>query len=159
MSKKPQLYKFKDIENRLHTLEPGKSYIKPFVTSKVSDTMCGGLNFLNKVSVPWDLTCDEIIYCMEGTFRLTCDDKCYICNPGDVLYIPRDNHIAYECDEKCIIFYAAYPHDWKQHKILYISHHTHRQYDYHVEYKEHLQGYKYRIHPRRSDGKCLSYNR
>ena len=33
MSKKPQLYKFKDIENRLHTLEPGKSYIKPFVTS------------------------------------------------------------------------------------------------------------------------------
>ena len=55
MSKKPQLYKFKDIENRLHTLEPGKSYIKPFVTSKVSNTMCGGLNFLNKVSVPWDL--------------------------------------------------------------------------------------------------------
>ena len=75
MSKKPQLYKFKDIENRLHTLEPGKSYIKPFVTSKVSNTMCGGLNFLNKVSVPWDLTCDEIIYCMEGTFRLTCDES------------------------------------------------------------------------------------
>ena len=22
--------------------------------------------------------------------------------------------IAYECDEKCIIFYAAYPHDWKK---------------------------------------------
>ena len=76
--------------------------------------MCGGLNFLNKVSVPWDLTCDEIIYCMEGTFRLTCDGQSYICNPGDVLYIPKDNHIAYECDEKCVIFYAAYPHDWKQ---------------------------------------------
>ena len=106
MSKKPQLYKFKDIENRLHTLEPGKSYIKPFVTSKVSDTMCGGLNFLNKVSVPWDLTCDEIIYCMEGTFRLRCDGTSYICNPGDVLYIPKDNHIAYECDEKCVIFYV-----------------------------------------------------
>ena len=92
MSNKPQLYKFKDIENRLHTLEPGKSYIKPFVTSKVSNPMCGGLNFLNKVSVPWDLTCDEIIYCMEGTFRLTCDGQSYICNPGDVLYIPKDNH-------------------------------------------------------------------
>jgi len=39
MSKEPQLYKFKDIEHRLHTLEPGKSYIKPFVTSKVSNTM------------------------------------------------------------------------------------------------------------------------
>ena len=31
-----------------------------------------------------------------------------------MLYIPRDNQIAYECDEKCVIFYAAYPHDWKQ---------------------------------------------
>ena len=74
MKKVPQLYKFSEIKHRLQTLEPGKSYIKPFVTSKVSDTMCGGLNFLNKVSVPWDLTCDE----------------------------------------KCVIFYAAYPHDWKQ---------------------------------------------
>ena len=26
------------------------------------------LNFLNNISVPWDLTCDEIIYCMKGTF-------------------------------------------------------------------------------------------
>ena len=111
---KPKLYKFSDIEHRLHTLEPGQTYIKPFVTSAVSDTMCGGLNFLNQVSVPWELTCDEIIYCMKGTFRLTCDGESYICNPGDVLYIPRDNHIAYECDEKCIIFYAAYPHDWKK---------------------------------------------
>ena len=72
------------------------------------------LNFLNNISVPWDLTCDEIIYCMKGTFRLTCNGESYICNPGDVLYVPRDNHIAYECDEKCIIFYAAYPHDWKK---------------------------------------------
>ncbi|MDB9934020.1 AraC family ligand binding domain-containing protein, partial [Candidatus Thioglobus sp.] len=100
MSNKPQLYKFGDIEHRLHTLEPGQSYIKPFVTSAVSDTMCGGLNFLNQVSVPWELTCDEIIYCMEGTFRLTCDGDSYNCNPGDVLYIPKDNSIAYECDEK-----------------------------------------------------------
>ena len=48
MKKAPQLYKFSEIKHRLQTLEPGKSYIKPFVTSKVSDTMCGGLNFLNK---------------------------------------------------------------------------------------------------------------
>ena len=58
MKKAPQLYKFSEIKHRLQTLEPGKSYIKPFVTSKVSDTMCGGLNFLNKVSVPWDFSDD-----------------------------------------------------------------------------------------------------
>jgi len=54
MKKTPQLYKFSEIRRRLQTLDPGKSYIKPFVTRKVSDTMCGGLNFLIKVSVPWD---------------------------------------------------------------------------------------------------------
>ena len=47
---------------------------------------------------------------MKGTFRLTCNGESYVCSPGDVLYIPKDNHIAYECDEKCIIFYASYPH-------------------------------------------------
>ena len=31
-----------------------------------------------------------------------------------MFFIFPDNHIAYECDEKCVIFYAAYPHDWKQ---------------------------------------------
>ena len=68
MSNKPQLYKFGDIEHRLHTLEPGQRYIKPFVTSAVSDTMCGGLTFLNQVSVPWVLTSDATLYCTDGTF-------------------------------------------------------------------------------------------
>ena len=45
MDKKPKLYKFTDIEHRYQTLEPGGTYIKPFVTSKVSNTMCGGLKF------------------------------------------------------------------------------------------------------------------
>ena len=33
MKKVPQLYKFSEIKHRLQTLEPGESYIKPFVTS------------------------------------------------------------------------------------------------------------------------------
>ena len=114
MGSKPQLYKFDSIKERYRTLEPGGTYIKPFVTSKVSETMCGGINVLNDIQVPWDLTCDEIVYCLEGTFRLVCNGESYVCNPGDVLYIPKDNHISYEADEKCVIFYAAYPHNWKQ---------------------------------------------
>ena len=100
MDKKPKLYKFKDIENRFQTLEPGGTYIKPFVTSKVSNTMCGGLNFLNNISVPWDLTCDEIIYCMKGTFRLTCDGETYICNPIQrqlYVYLFKNKRTHYLC--------------------------------------------------------------
>ena len=34
-------------------------------------------------------------------------------NPGDLRYVLKDNRVKYECDDKCVIFYAAYPVDWK----------------------------------------------
>ncbi len=71
-------------------------------------------NFLNNVSVPWKLTCDELIYCHQGTFRLMCDGEAYVLNPGDMMLVPKDNEIAYEADGKCVIFYAASPVDRKQ---------------------------------------------
>jgi len=30
------------------------------------------------------------------------------------MYVPKDNHVIYEADEKCVIFYAAYPVNWKE---------------------------------------------
>ena len=110
----PTVFRFSEVEHRLHDLPPGKSYIKPFVTTKISDSMCGGLNFLNDVSVPWDLTCDELIYCHEGQFRLVVDEVDYVLNPGDLMFAPKDMHVKYESDQKCVIFYAAFPVDWKQ---------------------------------------------
>ncbi|WP_271271621.1 cupin domain-containing protein [Aliamphritea hakodatensis] len=110
----PTLFKFSDIENRLVELEPGGTYIKPWVNTKVSESMAGGVNFLNNVSVPWNLEVDEIIFVKEGNFRLIADGEPYQCAPGDVLYMPKGMDVKYECDEKCVIFYAVYPVDWKQ---------------------------------------------
>ena len=110
----PTVFRFSEVEHRLHDLPPGKSYIKPFVTTKISESMCGGLNFLNDVSVPWDLTCDELIYCHQGQFRLVVDEVDYVLNPGDLMFAPKDMHVKYESDQKCVIFYAAFPVDWKQ---------------------------------------------
>ena len=72
---KPIVFKLSGVEHRLHELPEGKTYIKPFVNVRNSESMAGGLNFLNKVSVPWSLTCDEMIYCHQGTFRLVCDGQ------------------------------------------------------------------------------------
>ena len=30
------------------------------------------------------------------------------------MFVPEDNHISYEADDRCAIFYAAYPRNWKQ---------------------------------------------
>lgn len=115
---KPTLYRFDDIKPRLDTLPEGKSYIKAWISTHNSESMTGGLNFLNNVSVPWHLTVDEIIYCMQGQFRLVVEEDgkedTYLLNPGDVIWCPKNMHIRYECDEKCVIFYAVHPVDWKQ---------------------------------------------
>ena len=110
----PIVFRLSEIEHRLHALPEGETYIKPFATVRNSESMAGGLNFLNKVSVPWKLTCDELIFCHQGTFRLICDGVAYVLEPGDMMLVPKDNDIAYEADEKCVFFYAAYPVDWKQ---------------------------------------------
>jgi len=111
---KPIVFKRQDIQHRKESLQEGGTYIKPFVTVRNSDSMAGGVNFLNNVSIPWDLTCDEIIYCHEGNFRLVCDGQAFDLAPGDMMYVPKDNHIAYESDGECTIFYAASPVNWKQ---------------------------------------------
>lgn len=111
---KPIVFPMAEIEDRLNELPEGKTYIKPWATVRNCESMAGGLNFLNRVSVPWRLTCDELIYCHTGTFRLMCDGEAYVLEPGDMMLVPKDNDIAYESDEKCVIFYAAYPVDWKQ---------------------------------------------
>ena len=102
----PSVFRISEIQDRIDNLPANGTYIKPFVNVEVSESMAGGINCLNKISVPWDLTCDELIYCLEGTFRLVVDEINYELNRGDMMYVPKDNHVKYECDEKCIIFYA-----------------------------------------------------
>ena len=86
MGNKPQLMKWDLVEDRYNAIgeKDSDTYIKPMVTSAFSETMCGGINVLKNIVVPWDLTCDEIIYVLEGMFRLTCDGETYICNRGEI---------------------------------------------------------------------------
>ena len=43
-----------------------------------------------------------------------CDGEAYNLGPGDMMFVPKGNHIAYETDDECSIFYAAFPVNWKQ---------------------------------------------
>ncbi len=116
---KPTLYKFEDVKPRLDELPEGKSYIKAWISTHNSTSMTGGLNFLNNASIPWHLTVDEIVYCLQGQFRLVVENEddtedSYTLEPGDVIWMPKGMHIRYESDAKCVIFYAVHPVDWKQ---------------------------------------------
>jgi ethanolamine utilization protein EutQ len=114
MGAAPSVFRISDIQDRIDNLPENGTYIKPFVNVKNSDSMAGGINALNKISVPFDLPCDELIFCLEGTFRLVVDGVDYVLNRGDLMFAPKGQFVKYECDEKCVIFYAASPVDWKQ---------------------------------------------
>ena len=111
---KPLVFRRAEIQHRKDNLKDGETYIKPFINVRNSESMAGGVNFLKNVSVPWDLTCDELIFCQEGNFRLMCDGEAYTIGPGDMMLVPKGNQIHYEADGECSFFYAAYPVNWKQ---------------------------------------------
>ncbi|MFT7532160.1 MAG: ethanolamine utilization protein EutQ, partial [Gammaproteobacteria bacterium] len=108
------VYRMSEISDRFENLEEGGTFIKPFVNTKMGASMAGGVNFLNNASIPWDLTCDELVYCFQGTFRMVVGDETHTLEAGDMMYVPKDNKVVYESVGKAIIFYAAYPVNWKE---------------------------------------------
>ena len=48
----PSVFRIADIQDRIDNLPEKGTFIKPFVTTEHSDSMCGGINALNKISVP-----------------------------------------------------------------------------------------------------------
>lgn len=110
----PTLYKYSQFEHRLHELPPGKSYLRNCVGNHNSETMRGGWNFLNKVTIPWSLPIDEMLFILEGTLKMTVGDKTFVCEQGDILWVPGGDDVIYEAEEKVSVFYVTYPFDWKE---------------------------------------------
>ena len=84
----PGVFRRAEIQHRKDNHRRWRTYIKPFVTVRNSESMAAGVNFLKNASVPWDLTCDELIFCQEGNFRLLCDGESYTIGPGDTMLDP-----------------------------------------------------------------------
>ena len=55
MSDKPRLMTWDLVKDRYDSIGEDESatYIKPMVTSGFSNTMCGGINVLKNIKVPW----------------------------------------------------------------------------------------------------------
>ena len=64
----PGVFRIADIQDRIDKLRQNGTFIEPFVTTEHSDSMCGGISALSKISVHWDLTCDELIYACREHF-------------------------------------------------------------------------------------------
>ncbi len=43
-------------------------------------------------------------------------EKVFDCEPGDVLWIPKDTSLQYASEGRAEVFYALYPVDWNEGK-------------------------------------------
>ncbi len=88
-------------------------HMKDVVTSREANLAAGFMTF-DKSELPWHLTYDEVDYVVEGTFTLKANGKTYTCQPGDVMYIPKDTQVVFGSPTQTRVLYVTYPANWAE---------------------------------------------
>lgn len=83
------------------------------VTAREGNLAAGFMTF-EKSELPWHLTYDEVDYVVEGTFTLQANGKTYVCEAGDVMYIPKDTRVVFGSPGYAKVLYVTYPANWAE---------------------------------------------
>lgn len=97
---------------------PGIANVGRAISSDLSSTMAAGFAEFDQCSISWRVQYDEIVCVIEGIFRLIADNKEWVAEPGDVLWIPKGTKLSYEGD-KARIFYVVYPGNWREKSTVF----------------------------------------
>lgn len=92
---------------------PGHAEVGRAVSTDISSTMGAGLARFDQCSIAWTVLYDEVVYVVDGCFRLVTTEGIFEAVTGDILWIPEGTELKYE-GEKAMIFYAVYPGNWKE---------------------------------------------
>lgn len=92
---------------------PGHAEVGRAVSTDMSTSMGAGIAHFDDCSISWTVLYDEVIYVIDGLFRLVTKDAVLEGESGDVIWIPKGTELNYQGD-KASIFYAVYPGNWKE---------------------------------------------
>ena len=92
---------------------PGHAEVARAIGGDLSGTMAAGVARFHDCSVAWTVLYDEVVYVIEGLFRLDMPDGVLEGRPGDVIWIPEGTELKYQ-GQNASIFYAVYPGNWKE---------------------------------------------
>lgn len=92
---------------------PGHAEVARAVSGELSSTMAAGVARFDACSIAWTVLYDEVVYVIDGIFRLITDGKVIEGQAGDIIWIPKGTELRYE-GEQASIFYAVYPGNWKE---------------------------------------------
>ena len=92
---------------------PGSAAVARAVSTDMSSTLGAGVARFDACSIAWTVLYDEVVYVVDGVFRLVTPEGVLEGRAGDILWIPEGTELKYE-GEAATIFYAVYPGNWKQ---------------------------------------------
>ncbi|WP_372596948.1 ethanolamine utilization protein EutQ [Amphritea sp.] len=92
---------------------PGHGEVGRAISTDISSSMGAGIARFDDCSIAWTVLYDEVVYVVEGLFRLVTPDAVLEGQAGDVIWIPEGTQLRYE-GEQATIFYAVYPGNWKE---------------------------------------------
>jgi ethanolamine utilization protein EutQ len=91
----------------------GDTRIARVVNAKISQHLGAGLEVLERVSIQWTLTYDEVLLIHEGRLAIETGGERFDCGPGDIVWLPNGTSLTYDASSgRCAYFYALYPVDW-----------------------------------------------
>ncbi len=92
---------------------PGHSEVGRAVSTDISSTMGAGVATFDQCSIAWTVLYDEVVYVIDGLFRLVSDGEVIEAKAGDIIWISEGTELKYEGDN-AKVFYAVYPGNWKE---------------------------------------------
>lgn len=91
----------------------GETRIARVITAGISQQMGGGYEVLERVTVRWTVTYDEILFIHEGRMTIRSGESVFDCGPGDIVWLPDGTTLEYDASAgRCAYFYALHPVDW-----------------------------------------------
>ena len=115
---KARKFRYADYAAQVNGVAKGDCLFIPVVEEDISKTMGAGIDIFEEgCSYEWTVIYDELMFVLEGNFRLVVGDERFECEPGDILWIPNGTPSKYEADGHTVCFYVLYPVDWENPKV------------------------------------------
>ena len=99
---------FRKVDQGLLPDENGAA-VRGLINSGFSSRLGAGIGVFENCAIEWTVSYDEVLFILEGQFRLESDAGIYHAGPGDTLWIPEGTRIVYVADAPVTFFYAVAP--------------------------------------------------
>ena len=104
----PDVKLFRKADQDLTPADNGVA-VRGLVNTAFSGRLGAGIGVFEDCAMEWTVTYDEVLFILEGQFRLETDTGTFHAGPGDTLWIPEGTRIVYAADAPVTFFYAVAP--------------------------------------------------